>query len=272
MKLPDYERVIYQRNPLIEVVCQLRFPTILRGSNQEPVEFQDEIRFDYPLFEINKSIGVPAELLNLVQQFGSSLNFQNTTYNFKSENLKWQVSINKDFIAIATTEYEMYEKFKDKVREAVQIFEKVYKPSFYSRVDLKYQDLIIRSNLRIQNKSWSELIPHHIASELHTPEFSDSIKTLIKNIEISTEDGQIRFNHGLVIAQDAEKNIQEPAYLMDTDFFTEGRIEKEDVWTILDKFKQSAGRLFRWSITDELHMAMEPRPIKADIDQISKLQ
>lgn len=270
MKLPDYERVIYQRNPLIEVVCQLRFPTILKISNQEPVDFQEEVRFEYPLFEVDKSISMPAELFKLVQQIGSSLTIQNTTYNFKSEDLKWQLSINKDFIAIATTEYEVYEKFKAKFKKAVEIFEKIYKPSFYSRVGLKYQNLIIRSNLNLQDKEWSELIPFHIAAELHRPELSSSVKALIKNLELITDGGQIKFNHGLVIAQDPDNNVEEPAYLLDADFFTEGKIGKEDVWTILDKFKQSAGRLFRWSITDELHKAMEPKPIEAAVDQLSQ--
>jgi hypothetical protein len=33
MQLPDYQRVIYKRTPLIEVIAQLRFPTILKINN-----------------------------------------------------------------------------------------------------------------------------------------------------------------------------------------------------------------------------------------------
>lgn len=269
MKLPDYERVIYQRNPLVEVACQIRFPTILKISNQEPFEFQDRIRFNYPLYEVQKYVSIPGiqnDLVQLAQKAGLALNFQDTTYNFKSESLKWQLSLNKDFIALATIEYERYEAFKERFKEILYVFEQIYQPSFYSRIDLKYQDLIMRSNLNIEPEpTWADLIPARIASELHTPEISESIKTFIKNWEVDiTDTGKLQFKHGLVMAQDPEKGTREPAYLLDADFFTEAVTRRENVWDILDQFKESAGRLFRWSITEQLHLAMEPKPIYPD--------
>ena len=71
MNLPEYERVIYERNPLIQVVCQLRFPTILKIAHQEPVEFQDEIRFQYPLFECDlEQEGLPELTADFKKVFG----------------------------------------------------------------------------------------------------------------------------------------------------------------------------------------------------------
>ena len=35
------ERVLYGKRQLIEVICQLRFPTILSISAKEPAEFQE---------------------------------------------------------------------------------------------------------------------------------------------------------------------------------------------------------------------------------------
>lgn len=64
MKLPEFDRVIYEYNPLFEVVCQLTFPPILKISHQEPVEFQDEIRFQYPLVERTQP-QIPPEIARL---------------------------------------------------------------------------------------------------------------------------------------------------------------------------------------------------------------
>ena len=50
MPFPEVERVIYARNPLDQVVCQLRFPPILKIDAEIPAGFQDRVREDYPNF------------------------------------------------------------------------------------------------------------------------------------------------------------------------------------------------------------------------------
>lgn len=264
MNLPEFERVIYKRNPLVEVVCQLRFPPILKISHQEPVEFQDMIRFKYPLLEITRAQLSP-EILQVVQQLGLPLQ-SDTTYSFKSEDQRWSLSITKDFIAITTASYERYEQFKERLEEALEIFESIYMPSSYTRIGLRYQDLIIRSKLGIEDKDWSELIAKHIASELYESNLSSSIHTILKSLVLKTEGGQINLNHGLVSLKETQSNNDEIAYLFDADFYTEQKIEGEgDVWNILNQFNQSAGRLFRWSITDTLHNAMQPQSVESEV-------
>ena len=262
MNLPESKRVIYKRNPLVEVVCQLRFPPILKISHQEPVEFQDEIRFQYPLFETTQS-QVPSEMAAVMQQFGLPLQ-SDIAYSFKSEDQKWQLAITKESIALTTSAYERYEHFKQRLQESVVIFERIYRPSFYTRVGLRYQDLIIRSNLGLEDKNWSDLIAMHIASELHNPELSSSIQKIMKNLVLNTGHGQVNFKHGLVTVKEPGKNNDEIAYLFDADFYTEQKIERDgNVWNILDQSNKSARRLFRWSITDILHNAMQPQAVDA---------
>ena len=256
MNLPEFERVIYSRNPLVEVVCQLRFPPILKISHQEPVEFQDEVRLQYPLFETSQQI--PPEFL---KQLGLTMQ-HDVAYNFKSEDQKWNLSITKDFIALTTFSYERFEQFKQRLKEAVEIFESIYNPSFYTRIGLRYQDLIIRSRLNLENKNWSELISKKFSPELHDVDLAPSIETLMKNLSLIDKNGKITLNHGLVQINDQSKNINEIAYLFDADFYTDQKIELNgDVWHVLDKFNKSAGKLFRWSITNTLHSALQPQPL-----------
>ena len=47
MLFAPYERYQYARAPLVEVICQLRFPTILSIGAKEPAEFQEAIRKDF---------------------------------------------------------------------------------------------------------------------------------------------------------------------------------------------------------------------------------
>jgi uncharacterized protein (TIGR04255 family) len=113
MKLPDYQRVIYKRIPLLDVVGQLRFPTLLKINNQEPFEFQERIRWDYPIFQRSHSLNLPPDLAALVPQL-STFSAQDPTYNFQSEDSKWQISLNKDSLTLSTFQYKRYEEFKEK--------------------------------------------------------------------------------------------------------------------------------------------------------------
>ena len=44
MLFAEYQRFRYARPQLMEVICQLRFPTILAIGAQEPAAFQEAIR------------------------------------------------------------------------------------------------------------------------------------------------------------------------------------------------------------------------------------
>jgi uncharacterized protein (TIGR04255 family) len=260
MNLPEFDRVIYECNPLFEVVCQLTFPPILKISHQEPVEFQDEVRFEYPLFEQTQP-QVPPEIAKVVQQLNLPLP-NDSAYVFRSEDQKWNLAIAKNFIALTTSAYGRYEYFKQKLDVAITTFERIYRPSFYTRVGLRYQNLIIRSELDLENKKWSDLITKQIASELHDFELSGSIQSINKNLVLQVENGQVNFNHGLVYVKNPKANEEEEAYLLDADFYTERKIARdENAWNILDSFNQSARNLFRYSISETLHDALRPTTV-----------
>ena len=261
MQSSESKRVIYQRNPLIQVACQLRFPPILKISQQEPFEFQDRVRHKYPLFE-RVQIQMPIDISQIIQQAGLPLN-NNLSYNFKSEDQLWQIFLANDFITISTSKYERYEHFQSCFQEVLEIFKQIYEPSYYTRVGIQYQDLIVRSKLELTNEKWSNLISSYIAAELHGDDDFGSIQFITKNLVLKIKDGQLNFKHGLVTVKEAEKSDDEEAYLLDADFYTEEKIKgNEDVWRILNNFNQSARTLFRRSITDTLHYAMCPQSVE----------
>lgn len=260
MHLPESSHVIYKRNPLVMVACQLRFPPILKISHHEPVDFQDEIRFKYPLFE-NTRQPFSLEIQQAIQQVGIPM-LSEVSYSFKSEDKKWQIVVTKDFITLTSSAYERYELFNKRFREVVEIFERIYQPSFYTRVGLQYQNVIIPSQLGLEDKRWADLITNQIASELYNPELEPSMQSIQKLLILKTELGQVTFKHGLVLAEGSEKDNNEPAYLLDADFYTEEKLERdENVWNVLSQFNKSAWKLFRWSITETLHNALQPQPI-----------
>ena len=49
MPFPDAKRIIFRKNPLTEVVCQLRFPPILKIDAEVPANFQEAIRTEFEI-------------------------------------------------------------------------------------------------------------------------------------------------------------------------------------------------------------------------------
>ena len=45
-------RTIYGKNQIVNVVCQLRFPTILAISARQPDAFQDAVRQEFPRYRL----------------------------------------------------------------------------------------------------------------------------------------------------------------------------------------------------------------------------
>ena len=65
----DNRRYAYGKSQLIEVICQLRFPTILSIDTREPADFQETVRAAFPRYQcqVEKLPGVngaPARTVN----------------------------------------------------------------------------------------------------------------------------------------------------------------------------------------------------------------
>jgi len=182
-----------------------------------------------------------------------------SAHDFISEDGQWVVGLTKDFLALSTRTYTRWEEFRQHLELPLRSLAEVYNPAFFSRVGLRYQDVIIRSRLGLEETNWAELLRPYIVAELGSPDISGSIEAAIRFLIVRLEQagGLVRIQHGL--AQHPESG--ESSYVIDSDYFSEGRTEAKDVQQTLDSFNSQAGRLFRWCITEKLHNAMEPHPL-----------
>lgn len=240
------------------MICQVRFPTILRIESELPANFQDRIRAKFPLFNESSSEGqieIPQEIAKLLSR---QLDVPGQNYNFVSEDRSWGVNLTRDFLALSCRKYERWERFLERLEIAMSALNDEYHPSFFSRVGLRYQNAIHRSRLDLSDKSWSQLLRTEIAGELGNDDFAKCIKIFKKDVQFVLADGtQTRMLNGLT----KTKTTEEEVYVIDTDFFTTERTEVPDAWEKLKRFNEYARSIFRWSIADELHRAMGPKQI-----------
>ena len=258
MPFPRSDRVVYRNNPLAEVVCQLRFPAILRIEAEAPVNFQDRIRAEYPEYRSAPVFPpeLPATAVALLQ--GANPESPKCVHEFTNPEGAWSVSLARTFLALKTTQYVRWEEFRLRMQNLMTTLVGTFQPAYYSRVGLRYVDVIQRSRLNLLGRSWGDLLKPHIAAEFCEPDWADHIDQSTKQISVRLSDpgGRVLIRHGLVFAE----GTNEPCYIFDADFFMDSqRTETRDAAIILERFHGSAGNLFRWCIKPTLHAALDPQ-------------
>ena len=251
---PETPREHYRRVPLVQVICQLRFPKLLRIESAPPADFQDRVRGQFPLMQRENPIPFefPPEIAQFVQQRSASGTFQ-----FMTEDKNYTIGLNSDSISLTAVQYTRWEIFLEHLEPSLAALNEIYKPSFFSRAGLRYQDAIVRSDLGLTEIPWSELLRRELLAELSLPEFEaslDAIATRVLRLKIPDSSGSILLRHGL--AQIPGKT--ELSYAVDWDFFTESKTEVNNAINTLTRFNRLAGRAFRWCITEKLRAALDP--------------
>lgn len=261
MSFPDYPRQVYRKNALEQVICQLRFPPILKIGIQVPFEFQDEVRSHYPMY--SASVEMPAEPPPGIQVQAVPIPVANRmNYQFYTEDEVWYINLSDTHLSVATHQYTCWEDFKAHLDLPLQAFLKIYRPAFFTRVGLRYINALRRSRLAIPEAQWGALIQPHVAGLVAVEDISpDSLQKSLCTDEIKLEEalGVARLIHGLA----ADKTSGEQIYLLDLDFFCDTRLEIRDGLSRLDTYNRQAWNLFRWCINDSLHEALQPQAEEA---------
>lgn len=140
MPFPPSERVIFERNPLAEVVCELRFPPILRIAAQIPAPFQERIRGTYPVFAqmpFNTFGGFPAQAGGVppnTLMFGTMPNvgaWQGApTFVFTTADEKRRITLTQESVSLAERDYTRWETFRDELESLQRELEDEYQPAF----------------------------------------------------------------------------------------------------------------------------------------------
>lgn len=262
MPFPETPRAIYERNPLTEVICQLRFPTILRIASEPPAELQERLRDLYPVFRQNQGPtiqGMPPEVSRILADLPVQLPTE-PSYAFETEDGSRTINLSREFVAVTERNYVHWENFSREVERMKAAIEEIYAPPFYERTGLRYQDVIDREALGLQDVAWHELVRPPMAGLFSSSEDSvrENIREMVATAEIEVPEipgGTVRLQYGLATQEGRPKKV----YGMDADFYTTERSSTDGVLQILNAFNGHAGNFFRWSITDRLRDALRPR-------------
>lgn len=258
---PRVERVIYQKAPLVEVVCQVRFPTDLSIETQAPVDFQKRIRGLFPILTTKKQAFLSTVPPEVAKAFEAVMppGANKTIWQFKTEDDTHALELLKDNLTLMSHAYRRWEEFFHLFNESLRTLIELYNPPFFTRVGLRYRNMIQRSKLGLKDARWSSILKPYILGELGEPgidetQASEVARTLV--LQLPEKGASVRLQHGFAMLEGCD----EKSYLIDCDFFVE-RTEVTNVEDVLGYFHNNAASYFRWCIEKPLHDALEPRSI-----------
>ena len=259
----ETERVIYSANPLEQVICQLRFPPILRIEAETPAGFQERIRREFPQFQEKAEFAaiLPPELVQLLsQEVIQSLKPSQKVYEFATSDGSLAVRLSSGFVSLTSSSYEHWEGFYSGLQLVLNALNEEYTPAHFTRVGLRYRNLIQRDGLGLQGVEWPALLNELLVRELSTPGIAEATEDVAHRILLRVGAGQerVHIQHGF--ARDPDSN-QFIGYGIDSDFFIEGETNADAANDQLIEFNRLNRRLFRWCISDRLHNALGPMPV-----------
>lgn len=261
MLLSDYERYTYARSPLIETICQLRFPDILSIGAKEPAEFQEAVRRQYPRYAARTEQPAPrlANPGTPQQRLEQPPAVQN--YNFISEDGRWKLNLTRSFIALSTVGYTRWEDFAQRLDKPLAQFLQIYQPAPFTRVGLRYVNAFSRRALGLEGQGWNDLLEPPFLGPLDEEDIVEQATTKCTvELETGFVDGvRMKLHAGPGLLGGGKKD-PEPKFILDGDFSVTGSLPPDRVPEKLEAMHQYAVRLFLGSMTHTLFTALGPTP------------
>ena len=252
MLLSQHPRTHYAKAPVHEVICQLRFPTILSINQADPAEFQDRIRAVLPQYVKREERPAPKPGQN-----AETVN----NYHFLSADGKWKLNLTRDFIALSTLAYPGWEDFARMLDKPLAAFIQLYKPAYFQRVGLRYLNVVSRKALDLKGTPWRQLItPAYLGALAEADVEEDRVLSCGYDIQVKLDSscaakihagtGRLKVNNPNV-PQDTEIK-----FILDMDLSMGGSTPCGLAAAALETLHGHSARVFEGAVTDTLRDAM----------------
>ena len=261
LRLPDLPRIVLKHPPLVLALCQIRFSGVLAVADPAMVApFQRAIQTKYP-------ITVPTQEFELILGIGpnqSELRHEqrrSPQYQFTDQDDNWKIVLSQDSLSLETRNYEHFDDFLTRLREALDALYMYIQPTVGTRIGLRYIN-----EIRSDNMSWTDIIRHELLGPIAIPEFTENTLQIATTQQLllryPNEQG-VNIQSGFIPAgtsvrpRQGEEVKEKEFFLLDVDVFRDfpsTRAFSMDTDTIcqhIEMFHKTIYRMFRWSVTDQ---------------------
>lgn len=247
---PQQMEVRLKKSPLREVICQVRFPPVLRIGKEAPANFQEAIRNRYPGLEIEQGVMLQFGMNPAVEK--PLMETSPKIYRFKSLDSKSNVALATDFFALSTIAYTHWHDFIDDYIFVENAVQKEFNFPVTSRIGLRFINQFTRKNTGCS--SYHELLGlfrEDLTCFIRSEAWSEPEETISQFV---IPDGKakltIRFGFG--------KEQKEQFFILDFDYFEDGQIEFKNLSKRLNHYHNQIYQAFRWCIKENSLKRFEP--------------
>ncbi len=251
LKFPSKPDVQLENSPLVEVICQVRFPPILRIASEEPSEFQELIRDRFPNVELEHGflVRVPGPGAMGVP----TAEPQTRTYRFRTSEAQTAISLAVDFYALSSNRYINWEDFARLLRLTHEAIQRVYRPTYSMRIGLRYINRLIPANTGCQTiAEMFDLLRPELTSQTRS-EAWDEVAEMRSRLVLTDENAKLTLGTGYGEDQGM------PFFLLDFDYFEEGQLSLDNLVERCSRYNDVIYRAFRWCIRDDKLNIFKPR-------------
>lgn len=236
--------------PLAEVLCQVRFPPILRIAAEQPWKFQEHLRGRFPRLSVDQGFVVAVP-----QLAGSAAPpvRQPPLHRFEAADHGSTVTLALDFVAVSTTAYTSWAHFIGDLRLAIDALRVVYEPAFSTRLGLRYINKLTLENTHAQ--SWEEMasILRPDLTHLFRTDAWSASQALLTQVVLDAGNKTLHLSVGY------DGTPPSPSCILDFDLFAEGEIATGELVDRATDYHDLIYRAFRWCIREDRLEVFGPR-------------
>lgn len=247
-QLPSIEHKVFQRNPLVAVVVELRFHPILRVESCV-TEFQDRVRDLFPVYK---------DFVRQMVNLQPAIEVRNErVFSFSKVDESEVLSLGTSRLAFESRRHESRDAVIEVIKRSVETLTELCGDITPVRLGMLYVNLIDKEAIERdlgRTSAWTDLItPAFLAVPTGLATFADSFFVSEVTSTVPTG-GKQTLKYGLI--SDVTKRVQ---FRIDIDRFMEEGIVMADLSAILEGFADDIFSVFHSSMGPDLQAWM---PVK----------
>lgn len=248
--VPPQEHKVFERNPLVAVVVELRFHPILKVADRI-ADFQERVRDRFPVFQELTSQFVNMGPLAPVQVRSEQL------FNLRKQDDSAALSVSKGALSLESRRHEDRATFISDAQVGIDALIDLHAPVVPTRLGLRYVDLIDKEQVEAdlgRSTEWARLVSEPF---LRVPTGLAGLEGTLFACEVAApvaSGGAMTVRYGLV--QDADGRVK---YRLDVDRYIEDAVDPKQIGDMLGRFADDIFAVFMAAMGPDLKAWMPER-------------